>query len=55
MYRYEEQELSRSNVNSRLNRNTCYGAEVAHVQCKRGLSQTLADSTTEFQVLVVHF
>ena len=37
----EEQEVSRiarNSVNGGLNRNTCSGAEVALVQCKRGLN-----------------
>ena len=29
--------IARDSVNGRLNRNTCYSAEVASVQCKRGL------------------
>ena len=41
MFLYEEQEVSRiarSSVNDWLKRNTfCCGAEVAPVQCKRGL------------------
>ena len=36
--------IPRNSVNGRLNRNTfCSGAEVAPVQCKRGLS-TLEDA-----------
>ena len=31
-------QIARNSVNGRLNRNTCSGAEVVPVQCKRGLN-----------------
>ena len=55
MFLREEQEVSRiapNSVNGWLNRNTfCSGAEVAPVQCKRGLSYVQGQSVT-FELVI---